>query len=111
MNETKEAGINKMVKLSNLELHRYYHTLSLTKRVEKAKFTKSRSYTSEETSKIVSLLTQLMKKSKQVVTYLKETDFSDNTYDLSKAKNKLFEGKDSESDRQAEEELEDSETD
>ena len=74
-----------MIKLSHLDLHRFYHSLALTKRVQKAKFTKSKSYTEAEKSHIRSLLNELMKNSTKVVTFLKETDFSDNTYDLSKA--------------------------
>ena len=106
MKETKEASVLKMVKLSNLDLHRYYHALALTKRVEKAKFKKSRSYTREDLDQIKSLLSELMKKSNKVITYLKQTDFSDNTYELNKAKAQV-------SDRleTAEEKLEDSETD
>ena len=106
MKETKEASVLKMVKLSNLDLHRYYHCLALTKRVEKAKFKKSRSYTREDLDQIKSLLHELMKKQNKVVTYLKETDFSDNTYEFNRAKPQA-------SDRleTAEEKLEDSETD
>ena len=41
-----------------------------------------------------------------MITYLRETDFSDNTYELNKAKNQVSERLDT-----AEEKLEDSETD
>lgn len=83
--ETEEGMVGKMLKLSRIDLQKYYHTVAWTKRLHRRPIPKSEAYTNpNENHK--SILTEIMTKVKATPMYLKETDIADNFYELRKTK-------------------------